>query len=578
MPHTAALLPSLLLVALPLIAQTSTPDLSALVTRYTADRDLLRRRYDTPRSERLRQAQQQLREQVLAELAGMDWSTLSRDARIDWLLLDNHLRHEQDLAARAAEREASIAELLAFAEPLLRLHADWRELATAEARTVAATLDRGVVAVKATTAAFVDRGGLQWQRENGELRPVPTAEALRFTQTLDRLRRALADWFTFHDGYDPTFSWWCARPWRDLEQALQGCHERVQAATQRAGDTTLIGNPIGEAALLQELAFEYVPYGPAELVAIAEREFAFCDAEMAKAAAELGCGDDWRAALEKVKNLYVEPGRQPTLIRELAHEAIAFLEQRELLTIPPRARDSWRMAMMSAAAQKVNPFFLGGEVIQVSFPTSAMAHEEKLQSLRSNNEHFCRATVHHELIPGHWLQQYMQARHRPHRQMFETPFWIEGWALYWEMRLYDLGFAHGPEDRVGMLYWRKHRCARIVFSLNFHLGRWSPRQCIDWLIERVGHEPAAAEGEVRRSIGGAYGPLYQAAYMLGGLQLRALHGELVDGGGWTERAFHDAVLQQNSIPIALLRSALARELPGKDAGRQWRFAEPATVR
>lgn len=200
-------------------------------------------------------------------------------------------------------------------------------------------------------------------------------------------------------------------------------------------------------------------------------------------------------------------------------------------------------------------------------------HEEKLQSLRSNNEHFCRATVHHELIPGHWLQQYATARHRTWRAGFETPFWIEGWALYWEMRLYDLGFAHGPEDRVGMLYWRMHRCARIVFSLNYHLGKWSPRECIDYLVKEVGHEPAAAEAEVRRSVNGGYSPLYQAAYMLGGLQLRALHGELVASGAMTERAFHDAVLQQNAIPIALLRAALQKEPPTEESVRRWRFAD-----
>jgi uncharacterized protein (DUF885 family) len=229
--------------------------------------------------------------------------------------------------------------------------------------------------------------------------------------------------------------------------------------------------------------------------------------------------------------------------------------------------------MLSPEAQRVNPFFLGGETIQVSFPTDAMAHEHKLQSLRSNNEHFCRATVHHELIPGHWLQQHMQARHRTWRRPFSTPFWIEGWALYWEMRLYDLGLAPTPADKVGMLYWRKHRCARIVFSLNFHLGRWPAPQCVDYLVERVGHERAAAEAEVRRSVGGAYGPLYQAAYMLGGLQFRALHGELVRSGALTERQFHDAVLQQGSMPVALVRAALRAELPPPGDLPDWRFAD-----
>jgi len=221
----------------------------------------------------------------------------------------------------------------------------------------------------------------------------------------------------------------------------------------------------------------------------------------------------------------------------------------------------------------VNPFFLGGETIQVSFPTDAMPQEQKLQSMRSNNEPFSRATVFHELIPGHWLQQYSQERWRTYRAPFDTPFWIEGWALYWEFRLYDLGLIRTAADKVGALYWRKHRCARIVFSLNFHLGRWTAPQCVDYLVERVGHERAAAEGEVRRSIGGGYSPLYQCAYMLGGLQLRALHDELVGPGKRTEKQFHDAVLQQNAIPIAYVRAALSPQEPPAGELPDWRFAD-----
>ena len=112
-----------------------------------------------------------------------------------------------------------------------------------------------------------------------------------------------------------------------------------------------------------------------------------------------------------------------------------------------------------------------------------------------------------------------------------------------------------------------------MFSLNFHLGTWTGPQCVEYLIERVGHERAAAEGEVRRSLSGGYGPLYQAAYMLGGLQLRALHDELLQpGSAWTERRFHDEVLHQNSVPIAAVRAALRGQPVGKDLGG-WRFAD-----
>ena len=213
------------------------------------------------------------------------------------------------------------------------------------------------------------------------------------------------------------------------------------------------------------------------------------------------------------------------MVRDLERQSIDFIQERGSITIPPLAREIWRMEMMSPERQLINPFFLGGEVIRVSYPTDEMAHADKLMSMRGNNPHFNRATVHHELIPGHHLQGFMTDRFNAHRSLFSTPFWGEGWALYWEMVLWDQGFPRGPEDRIGMLFWRMHRAARIIFSLRFHLGTMTPQEAVDFLVERVGHERANAEAEVRRSFIGSYSPLYQAAYMLGGMQFRALRQE-----------------------------------------------------
>ena len=174
---------------------------------------------------------------------------------------------------------------------------------------------------------------------------------------------------------------------------------------------------------------------------------------------------------------------------------------------------------MTPQMQLVNPFFTGGATIQVSSPASSQTIEERLEALRGNNIYFARATVFHELIPGHHMQQYMTQRYRTYRSIFSTPFWTEGMAFYWEMLLWDLGFTHTPEQRVGALFWRMHRCARIIFSLSFHLGKMKAIECVQFLVDRVGHEKANAEGEVRRSFNGSYEPIYQCAYMLGALRV-----------------------------------------------------------
>jgi len=241
-----------------------------------------------------------------------------------------------------------------------------------------------------------------------------------------------------------------------------------------------------------------------------------------------------------------------------------------LITIPPLADETWRIAMMSPRQQLLNPFFYGGEEFAVSYPTNTMDFDARMMSMRGNNPHFSRATVHHELIAGHYLQQFMNDHVNTYRH-YDTPFWTEGWSLYWEMTLWNEGFAQSPEDRIGMLFWRMHRCARIIFSLNYHLGKWSPQQCIDFLVDRVGHERANAEGEVRRSFVGGYSPLYQVAYMIGGLQFMALQHELTGKGKMTLKQYHDAVLQQNAMPVEMIRNILGNQPITQDYKTQWRF-------
>ncbi len=307
-------------------------------------------------------------------------------------------------------------------------------------------------------------------------------------------------------------------------------------------------------------------------MAAAEKELAWCRAEMQRAALEMGARD-WRDALERVKQRHVAPGEQPTLVVELADEAVAFLEARALLTVPEASKRGWRMNMLSQEWQLQAPFFLGGQDVWVAFPTNAMPHERKLNALRGNNRHFSRAVVHHELIPGHHLQHWYAQRFATHRAGFDSPFWVEGWALYWELRLYDLGFAVTPEDRIGMLFWRSHRAARILFSLGVQSGRMTPDEAVDLLVERVGHERENAKAEVRRSIAGDFGPLYQVAYLVGGWQFRALHEERVTRGGWSEREFHDRVLREGSMPISLLRERLFDRIGNATPSAAWRFLD-----
>jgi len=541
------------------------------VARYSTDLRALRRWWDVSVSPQRRQREREFLETWGAALDGLDFEGFDIDDRIDWLLLRNKLAYELRKVALGELKWSETRELLPFADTIIHLQESRRALAPLDGAWAAEQLNALGEEIDELRKRLEAPGEADADEDEIE---VPRLIANRAASQTRSLRDTLRRWYRYYSGYDPLFSWWCKTPYDAADKALTSYakHLREKIAGVEEGDKdTILGDPIGADALAIELARELLPYSAKELVAIAKKELAWCDEQMRLASNELGFGDDWRAAQEHVKTRHVSPGEQPELIRTLAQEAIDFLESHELLTIPTFAKNAWRMEMMSPERQKLTPYFTGGEVISVSFPTASMDHADKLMSMRGNNVHFSRATVHHELIPGHHLQQFMNSRYRSYRSPFRTPFWGEGWALYWEMLLWDEGFAQSAEDRVGMLFWRKHRCARILFSLGFHLGDLTSDECIELLIERVGHERANATAEVRRSVQGGYGPLYQAAYMLGGLQFRALHRELVQSGEMSNRSFHDAILREGSIPIELVRAKLTGIELTRDFESRWRF-------
>lgn len=553
----------------------SRSELRDAVLWFGADRGSLERFYPVAASSARRERFRRFYKEWLGLVESQDFDSLSRDGQIDYLLFQNDLRHELrqlDIEARAL---AEAAPLVPFAQKIIDLEEKRRRMEAVDGAKAAATL-HGLPKEIEEVRKKVEAGLAAGDKKAGKDPVVKPGKAVanRAAGVVQALRSALREWSDSYNGYDPLFTWWTAEPFKAADQALEqyAAFLRDRVVGAKVGDeVTIIGDPIGREALQSELANEMIPYTPEELVQIANREFAWCEKEMKKASRDLGYRDNWHKALEHVKTLYVEPGKQPELIRKLAEEAADYVEKHDLVTVPRLARETWRMEMMTPQRQLVNPFFTGGEVISVSYPTSTMTHEQKLMSMRGNNIHFSRATVHHELIPGHYLQMFMMERYRTYRRPFGTPFWMEGWALYWETLLWDLGFPKSPENRIGMLFWRMHRCARIIFSLSFHLGKMTPQECIDFLVNRVGHERENAAAEVRRSFNGSYSPLYQCAYMLGALQIRALRREMVDSGKMTNRAFHDAILKENSIPIAMIRADLTGQTLSREFKSEWRF-------
>lgn len=535
-----------------------------LITQYQADIYDLSKVYIFPHSAEYFGRFAKLYSEWLIKLKAIDYNALNVSDRVDYLLLKRNIQTDIFDLSQDQNDYQQYKYALPFAENIIAIQQKRRRGQSLDAMATAKEFNEIILQIEKA-------------KSNVLKTPLPDKNIMNKTrEVISELREGLKNVFSFYNGYDPEFSWWMKKTYPDTDSALDAYSRWLSsqsvAKVDKAMDSSgIIGHPVGKAKIEQLLKSEFIPYSPDELIKIAYKEFAWCDSQMLKASRQMGFGNDWKKALEKVKENYVSPGKQPALINRLQEKAIHFIDSLDLVTIPPIAREAWRMDMLSTEQQKFASYFLGGPEILIAYPTDEMNYDAKMGSLKSNNYGFAHAEVYHELIPGHNLQFFMGRRYKPYRRVFSTPFSVEGWAFYGEMILWDKGYNATPEEKVGSLFWRMTRCARIIFSLNYHLGNWTPQQCIDYLYDRVGLEKASAESEVRRSFTGGYGPLYQLAYMFGALQMHALHQEIVGSKKMTDKQFNDAFLHEGTIPIEMFRAIITNQKLPENFSTQWYF-------
>ncbi|WP_308993304.1 DUF885 family protein [Mariniflexile litorale] len=543
---------------------TAQSNLIDLVNSYSADKRALNKFYTNNESQEYYQRFTTLYTNWEKKVTAIDFDDLNQQEKVDYLLLKNLIEKETyffNLDYKAFKEVVNISD---FAKDIFPFIQERRRGKKPDAQTLAKILHNATAQIDTEIKTLNEKPFKDWLM------------AEKASKVISSFQKSLKEAYSFYYSYDPEFTWWVQKPFEELSTKLLDyanlLNSNYSKTSIKDDGSGIIGKPIGKDALIESLNFEFIPYTPEQLIKTAESQFNWCKEEMIKASKELGYGTNWKAALEHVKNTYVAAGEQPQAITDLYNQSVEFIEERDLITFPEMAKETWGMIMMTPERQKVNPFFTGGWEISISYPTQDMSEDDKLMSMRGNNPNFSRATVQHELLPGHNLQFFMNARNKSYRRAFDTPFWMEGWALYWEINLWNKEFPQTPEQKLGMLFWRIHRCARIIFSLKYHLGDMTPQQCIDMLVNEVGHEYANAEAEVRRSFATSYTPpLYQMAYMTGGLQFYALRNEMLKKG-WTEKQFHDRVLQENMMPVELLRS-LIQELPLKENFKtNWKFS------
>ncbi|WP_104166298.1 DUF885 domain-containing protein [Cryobacterium sp. N22] len=177
-------------------------------------------------------------------------------------------------------------------------------------------------------------------------------------------------------------------------------------------------------------------------------------------------------------------------------------------------------------------------------------------------------TVYHEGIPGHHLQIGQAVYNRAslntwRRQLAGTSGHAEGWALYAERLMEQLGYLDDPADRLGMLDGQRMRAARVVLDIGVHLGKkvpdgsqtWTADYAFDFLARNVNMNEGFVKFEVNRYLGWpGQAPSYKVGQRIWE-QLRD-DAQVREGTAFSIKEFHRRALDLGGVGLDTLESAL----------------------
>jgi uncharacterized protein (DUF885 family) len=182
------------------------------------------------------------------------------------------------------------------------------------------------------------------------------------------------------------------------------------------------------------------------------------------------------------------------------------------------------------------------------------------------------ATTYHEAIPGHHLQTGRAAELTDlpalRRVRFDTGF-VEGWGLYAETLAGEIDLYTSAPARLGRLANEALRACRLVIDTGLHDLGWTRTEAISYMEQHSLYGGAYVVNEIERYVAG---PGQALAYKVGELELLRLRAEVQarDGAAFSLRGFHEAVIAEGSLPLAILGDRLL----GPGATQRVRLGDP----
>lgn len=163
----------------------------------------------------------------------------------------------------------------------------------------------------------------------------------------------------------------------------------------------------------------------------------------------------------------------------------------------------------------------------------------------------------HEAVPGHHLQNAvaMELDVPKFRRTLSHSAFSEGWGLYSERLGKEAGFYQDPYSDFGRLGYEMWRAVRLVVDTGIHAFGWDRQKAIDYLAAHTALTQQSVENQIDRYISW---PGQALSYKMGEIKIRALRAkaEQTLGAKFDIRHFHDTVIGQGSLPMAVLEDVI----------------------
>jgi len=299
------------------------------------------------------------------------------------------------------------------------------------------------------------------------------------------------------------------------------------------------------------------------VLAVGEKILAQTEAQLTETAKRIDPkAKSWADVVLRVK------GNHPTaanLIASYKHElarARAFLVEKDAVPFPEGddceviETPVFLRSTTTAAYEQSPPFDPTTRGFFFVTPVDTSLPKAKQEEMLRENDHGDQVdTTVHEAYPGHHLQGSFARRHPSIvRKVWDAPTFSEGWGLYSEELMNELGY-YTDEERLMQLEWTLVRAARVVIDVGLHTKGMTFDDAVKMLTDRVHLEKVVALGEVKRY---TMTPTQPLSYIVGREAIFRMRDRYKqrEGANYTLRAFHKEVLSHGTIPVGLI----AREM------------------